>query len=154
MSVKDKWNNFLAEKELKTVGIVVCLDDKQRFLVIRRSDIDDRAGQWTIPGGHIDEEDCTIEEGAIRELHEEANLKCEVCDLVYLGQPKPEKFYFLTQKWTGEVNVDKPNPKTKQIEHDDWKWATIEELKEIEKSEFPIYLLEKALKLAGFDENE
>ena len=154
MSVKDKWNNFLAEKELKTVGIVVCLDDKQRFLIIRRSDIDNRAGQWTIPGGHIDDEDCTIEEGAVRELYEEANLKCEVCDLVYLGQPKPEKFYFLTQKWTGEVNVDKPNPKTKQIEHDDWKWVMIEELKEIENSEFPIYLLEKALKLAGFDKNE
>jgi len=149
-----KWNIYLTEKELNTVGIVVCLDDKQRFLVIRRSNIDDRGGQWTIPGGHIDEEDCTIEEGAIRELYEEANLKCEVCDLTYLGQPKPEKFYFLTQKWSGDVNVDKPNPKTDKIEHDDWKWATIEELKEIENSEFPIYLLEDALKLSGFDENE
>ena len=149
-----KWNIFLTEKELKTVGIVVCLDDKQRFLIIRRSDIDDRAGQWTIPGGHIDEEDCTIEDGAVRELYEEANLKCEVCDLTYLGQPKPEKFYFLTQKWTGEVNVDKPNPKTNQIEHDDWKWVTIEELKEVEDNEIPIYLLRKSLKLAGFDENE
>ena len=151
--MNNKWNIFLTEKELKTVGIVVCIDDKQRFLIIRRSDIDDRAGQWTIPGGHIDDEDCTIEDGAVRELYEEANLKCEVCDLVYLGQPKPDKFYFLTQRWTGKVNVDKPNPKTKQIEHDDWKWVTIEELKEIEYSEFPIYLLEKALKLAGFDEN-
>ena len=151
--MNNKWNIFLTEKELKTVGIVVCIDDKQRFLIIRRSDIDDRAGQWTIPGGHIDDEDCTIEDGAVRELYEETNLKCEVCDLVYLGQPKPDKFYFLTQRWTGKVNVDKPNPKTKQIEHDDWKWVTIEELKEIEYSEFPIYLLEKALKLAGFDEN-
>lgn len=151
--MNNKWNIFLTEKELKTVGIVVCIDDKQRFLIIRRSDIDDRAGQWTIPGGHIDDEDCTIEDGAVRELYEEANLKCEVCDLVYLGQPKPDKFYFLTQRWTGEVNVDKPNPKTKQVEHDDWKWATIEELKEIENSEFPIYLLRDALKLAGFDEN-
>tara|TARA_B100000900_G_scaffold372767_1_gene352891 strand:- start:652 stop:1110 length:459 start_codon:yes stop_codon:yes gene_type:complete len=152
--MNNKWNIFLTEKELKTVGIVVCLDEQQRFLIIRRSNIDDRGGSWTIPGGHIDDEDCTIESGAVRELFEETNLKCEICDLTYLGQPKPEKFYFLTQKWSGDINVDKPNPKTDKIEHDDWKWSTIEEIKEIENTEFPIYLLEKALKLAGFDENE
>ena len=92
-----KWNKFLTEGELKTVGVVACLNDKQQFLVIRRSDIDDRKGQWTIPGGHVDENDCTIEHGAARELEEEANLTCDVCNLIYLGQPKPEKFYFFTQ---------------------------------------------------------
>lgn len=149
MSV-DKWKSFLVEKELRTVGIVVCLDDKQRFLIIRRSDIDHRAGQWTIPGGHIDEEDDSIESGAVRELMEETNLDCSVNDLVYLGQPKPDKFYFLTQKWTGELDVDKPNPVTGLVEHDKWMWATIEQIKDIENTEFPIYLLEEALKTAGF----
>ena len=104
-----KWNSFLTEGELKTVGIVVCLNDKQQFLVIRRSNIDHREGQWTIPGGHIDEEDDSIEAGAVRELYEEADLKCNVSDLIYLGEPKDKKYYFLTTKWTGEVNVDKPN---------------------------------------------
>ena len=51
------------------------------------------------------------------------------------------------------MNVDKPNPHTGQVEHDDWKWLTIEQVKDLENSEIPIYLLEKALKLAGFDEN-
>ena len=150
----NKWNKFLTEGELKTVGIVACLNDKQQFLVIRRSDIDDRKGQWTIPGGHVDKNDCTIEHGAARELEEEANLTCDVCDLIYLGQPKPEKFYFFTQKWTGEVKVNKPNPKTGEIEHDGWKWLTINKIKDLDDSEIPIYLLEKALKIAGFDKNE
>ena len=57
----NKWNKFLAEGELKTVGIVACLNDKQQFLVIRRSNVDDRGGQWTIPGGHIDDKDNSIE---------------------------------------------------------------------------------------------
>jgi 8-oxo-dGTP pyrophosphatase MutT (NUDIX family) len=149
----NKWKQFLTEGELKTVGIVACLNDEQQFLIIRRSDIDDREGQWTMPGGHIDEKDCTIEHGAVRELEEEANLTCDVCDLTYLGQPKPEKFMFFTQKWSGDVKVDKPNPETDEIEHDDWKWATIEDIKDIENTEIPIYLLEKALKLAGFDKN-
>ena len=148
----NKWNKFLTESELKTVGVVACLNDKQQFLIIRRSDIDDREGEWTIPGGHIDENDCTIEHGAARELKEEANLICDVCDLIYLGQPKPEKFYFLTQKWSGEVKVNKPNPETGEIEHDDWKWLTIDEIKELENSKIPNYLLEKALEISNNDD--
>ena len=150
----NKWKSLLFEKELKTVGIVVCLDEKQRFLIIRRSDIDHRAGQWTIPGGHIDDDDDSVESGAVRELYEETNLKCKISDLVYLGEPKPEKYYFLTQKWTGSINVDKPNPETGKIEHDDWKWLTIEEIKQMENTEFPTYLLEEALKTAGFHSDE
>jgi hypothetical protein len=45
------------------------------------------------------------------------------------------------------VNVDKPNPKTDEIEHDDYKWATINDIKDIDDTEIPIYLLEKALEM-------
>jgi 8-oxo-dGTP pyrophosphatase MutT (NUDIX family) len=143
-----KWKKFLTEGELKTVGIVVCLDDEQQFLIIRRSDIDKRAGQWTMPGGHIDDEDGSIEAGAVRELEEEANLVCKVSNLRYLGKKGKNKHYFLTQKWSGSVNIDKPNPKTNEIEHDAYKWVTIEEIKEIEDTKIPIYLLEKALEIS------
>ena len=142
------WNMFLTEGELKDVGIVVCLNDEQQFLIIRRSDVDERVGQWTIPGGHIDEEDNSIEAGAIRELDEETNLKCKISDLIYLGEPKKNKYYFLTTKWSGEINVDKPNPHTGQVEHDDYKWLTINEIKDLDNSEIPIYLLEKALEMS------
>ena len=54
--MKHKWNKFITEGERKTVGIAICLNDEQQFLIIRRSDIDHRAGQWTFPGGHIDDE--------------------------------------------------------------------------------------------------
>ena len=148
----NKWNKFLTEGELKTVGIVACLNDKQQFLVIRRSDVDDRAGQWTMPGGHIDDDDLSIEAGAVRELKEEAGLICKISDLTYLGDPKPEKFMFFTQKWTGNVNVDKPNPKTGEIEHDAYKWLTIDEIKELENSKIPNYLLEKALEISKNDD--
>ena len=142
------WERFIAESETKIVGIVVCLNDKQQFLIIRRSDIDERAGQWTIPGGHIDEDDRSIEAGAVRELDEEADLLCDTSDLIYLGEPKPKKFYFLTTKWSGTVNVNKKNPKTKKQEHDSFKWATIDDIKDIANSEIPIYLLEKALEMS------
>ena len=148
MPLTSEWYSYLTEGELKTVGVVVCLNDQQQFLIIRRSNIDARSGQWTIPGGHIDDEDGSIEAGAVRELEEEANLVCNVGDLKYLGLQNNKKHYFLTQKWTGEVDVDKPNPKTGEIEHDDYRWATIEEIKDIDDTEIPIYLLEKALEMA------
>ncbi|HBQ58107.1 MAG TPA: hypothetical protein DD671_00350 [Balneolaceae bacterium] len=143
-----KWEKFLIEGELNTVGIVVCLNDKQQFLLIRRSNIDERAGQWTLPGGHIDDEDNSIEAGAVRELKEEANLFCKISDLKYLGKKGKNKYYFLTQKWTGNVDVSNPNPKTKEVEHDDYKWVTIDNIKEIEDTTIPIYLLEKALEIS------
>ena len=148
------WENYLTENELKIVGVVACLNNKQQFLIIRRSNIDEREGQWTLPGGHIDTEDRSIESGAVRELDEETNLLCQTDNLVYLGMPKPKKYYFLTQKWSGNVDVKKPNPHTGQVEHDDWRWATVEQIKDIANSEIPIYLLEKVLKIAGFDSNE
>ena len=46
------------------------------------------------------------------------------------------------------MKIDKPNPKTDEIEHDDYKWVSIEEIKEIEDTEIPIYLLEKALEIS------
>ena len=146
--MKYKWNKFLTEGELKIVGIVVCLNDEQQFLIIRRSGIDKRAGQWTIPGGHIDDEDNSIEQGAVRELKEETGLECRPDDLVNLGAHGPKKHYFFTQTWSGAINIDIPNPKTGEIEHDDYKWATINDIKDIENSEIPIYLLEKALEMS------
>ena len=151
--MKYSWNDFLTEGELKTVGVVVCLNDEQQFLIIRRSDIDERGGQWTLPGGHIDDEDSSIESGALRELEEEAGLTCETSDLTYLGEPRDKKHYFLTQKWSGTVDVDKPNPKTDEIEHDAYKWATIDDIKDIENTEIPIYLLEKALEISKNETN-
>ena len=146
--MKHTWKSFLTEKELKTVGIIICIDQNDKILVIRRSNIDHRAGQWTLPGGHIDDEDNSIEDGAIRELEEESGLSCTVDTLVNLGTHGPKKHYFYTTAWTGEVDVDRPNPKTGEIEHDDYKWCTVDDIKDIENSEIPIYLLEKALEMS------
>ena len=54
----------------------------------------------------------------------------------------------MTQKWSGTVDVNVPNPKTGLIEHDDYKWASFTDIKDIDNSEIPIYLLEKALEMS------
>ena len=148
MSINENWNNFLTEEDLKAAGIIVCMDDDQQFLIIRRANAAERTGQWTIPGGHIDDEDASIEAGSIRELKEETNLNCSEENLVFLGEPKPQKYYFYAKEWSGTVDVLIPNPKTNEIEHDKYRWATIDEVKDIDNSEIPIYLLEKALEMS------
>ena len=148
MSLTDKkWNDFVSKDKIKAAGIVICFDDKDRVLIIRRSSIDKRAGQWTIPGGHIDEKDVSIEAGAARELKEETNLSCNADALIYIAEPKPEKFYFLAPSWSGDVDVNIPNPETGEVEHDDYRWASIEDIKDIDNTEIPIYLLDKALEI-------
>jgi len=151
--MKYAWDKFINVNASQEAGIVICFDTESRILILRRSDVDERAGQWTIPGGHIDEEDASIEAGAARELEEETGLKCLIDDLIYVGEPKPQKYYFIATKWTGTVDVLIPNPKTGEIEHDKYRWATIEEIKDIDNSEIPIYLLEKVLEMSKNETN-
>jgi 8-oxo-dGTP pyrophosphatase MutT (NUDIX family) len=145
--MKHEWNKLLNIDSEREAGIIVCLNDNNEFLILRRAPIDDRGGQWTVPGGHIDGDDRSIVHGAIRELKEETDLTCLEEDLVYLGEPKPLKYYFLARKWSGDVNISIPNPESGEIEHDAFRWAAIDEIKDIDNSEIPIYLLEKALEI-------
>ena len=148
MQINSKWEDFVDDDKPKAAGIVVCMDDDNNFLIIRRSNIDERMGQWTLPGGHIDDKDRSIEMGAIRELEEETGLTCSRANLFFLEEAKPDKFYFWAKEWSGEVDVLIPNPETGLIEHDSYKWASINDIKDIEDSEIPIYLLEKALEMS------
>jgi 8-oxo-dGTP pyrophosphatase MutT (NUDIX family) len=148
-----KWVKFINEGEQLAAGIVVCIRDNSQILILRRSNIDERSGEWTLPGGHIDNSDRSIEAGAVRELKEETNLDCSVNDLQFLGEPKPEKYYFFAKQWVGDVKVDIPNPKTGEIEHDDHKWVTVDDVKELEDTKIPIYLLEKALEISKNENN-
>jgi len=51
----------------------VCLDESSRLLLCRLSDITERPGWWTLPGGGIDFGEHP-EAGALRELREETGL--------------------------------------------------------------------------------
>ena len=155
MSLKYKitWTNFLNEvkKKHKTVGFVMCLNKNGEFLIIKRGPGEaTKEGYWDLPGGHIDDEDKSIEKGVLRELKEETNLEAYEKDLKFIQKTDSddaEKFYYATKTWSGEIKF-KPNPKTGIIEHTDAKWKTIEEIKDdksLELRTFPIYLLDEAL---------
>jgi ADP-ribose pyrophosphatase YjhB (NUDIX family) len=59
----------------------VCIDESSRLLLCRLSDITERPGWWTLPGGGIDFGEHP-EEGALRELHEETGLVGKIVELL------------------------------------------------------------------------
>lgn len=149
-----------------TAGIVACFNDKQQFLIVKRSSTDRiHPGYWEWPGGHVDDDDHSIESGSARELQEEANVTCKVEDLKYFAVQKfkrpavedPNKdlqvtrYFYITTKWTGEAKIV-PNPTTGILEHDDLRWATKEEILSLENTEITDYLLDKALSMVTTDE--
>jgi ADP-ribose pyrophosphatase YjhB (NUDIX family) len=143
---------FNEVKKRKTVGFVICIAENDEFLIIKRSaEEGTKEGYWDLPGGHIDDEDKSIEKGILRELKEETNLEAYENDLQYIQKINSEdanKYFYAIKTWSGEIKF-KPNPKTGVIEHTEAKWKTIEEIKDdksLELRTFPIYLLDKALK--------
>ena len=142
------WTTFLNEDKKKEIASVICVTDEQKILILRRSKTDKhKADFWDLPGGHIDPSDDSLEAGAARELQEEAGLKTSTGDLMYVTRRelhRATRYTFVTTNWSGTVQL-KPNPKTDILEHDDYKWATIEEIKELEQSIIPNYILRKAL---------
>ena len=159
------WDKFIRETTNPKViaGIVACVDEEERFLIVKRSKTDRlHPGYWEWPGGHIDETDESIEEGAARELLEEANVQTKVSDLIYFAvqrftrpaieDPNKElhvtRYFFITKNWTGDPKIV-PNPETGILEHDDLKWATKEEILSLDNSEIDNYLLDKAVKAIG-----
>tara|TARA_R100000664_G_scaffold1410_1_gene3582 strand:- start:422 stop:892 length:471 start_codon:yes stop_codon:yes gene_type:complete len=148
-----KWNIFINETDgvENLASRVVCVGPNDTILIIKRAEgSPSGAEKWDIPGGHVDTKDNSFEEAAIRELFEETCLNFDEEDLTYLGRRDWRRdvvYYYGIFVPKGEVRL-LPNPESGVIEHTDYEWATIDQIKEYEKQDltvFPIYLLRMAL---------
>jgi len=156
-----KWQNFIDEvkKKHKTIASVICVNENNEILLIKRSKTDpSKPGYWDLPGGHVDDEDKSIELGAIRELREETTLEVDEKDLIYVVKQEREgasKYIYATTIWSGSVNFVE-NPKSGIVEHSDSRWVTIDQIKDDESLElrtFPAYLLDEALEKLNNDQD-
>lgn len=146
-AIMQEWREFVTEQNNREVGSCIIVDNKDRVLILLRGSTDPwKPGWWDLPGGHLDGDEMPME-GAAREAEEEAGLT--VRNLQKVGM-KPigrmVKYFFVTRDYDGSVSL-KPNPKTGIVEHDEYKWATIEELAGFRESLVPVNMVRKALNL-------
>jgi len=148
-----KWRIFIKRgKDLEGLAArTICVDEKNRILLIKRAPGSETgAGKWDIPGGHVDEDDSSLEAAAQRELFEETNIFYPESDLIYVGRNdwKGDKVYYYAFPYNRDKILLLPNPESGFVEHTNYEWATSDQIKEYEKQElttFPIYLLRMAL---------
>lgn len=115
------------------VAVVVVIRGDGKILLVRRSPGDFRAGEWEVPGGHVDPGE-TATQAAVREVKEEVGLDVEILPLV------DQRFSFFDLRGTADWGVmfgarllnpttadgwklsRWPEPKLKLDEHDQYMW--------------------------------
>jgi 8-oxo-dGTP pyrophosphatase MutT (NUDIX family) len=132
----ENWREYINEGRNKEVVSCIVFDENYNILIIRRSETDPwRPGFWDLPGGNIDPGE-TPKQTAIRETEEETNLIVEKKDLIPVGS-KPMsgtyRYYYATKDWQGEIEF-KMNPESGFIEHDEYKWVNIEDIKNLDNN--------------------
>lgn len=122
---------YIGHRPILMVGAtILVLDEQNRLLMMRRSDI----GSWGIPGGATEPGE-VVENAAKREALEETNL--EIGDMLLFGVFSGPEFYFkypngdevynvtivyLARDWQGEVKLND--------EHTAWRWFPVHEIPE------------------------
>ena len=75
------------------VGVGVIIVDSDQLLMIRRGH-GPAAGDWSIPGGHVERGE-TLAEAVVRELREETGLEGVCADFVGWDEKIGEEFHFV-----------------------------------------------------------
>lgn len=111
------------------VSKVLIQNSEGKFLAVQKSEDYQgfTGGKWELPGGRIEEEEGRFD-AARREVKAETGL--EPVDLRDLVRVKVEKnhcvncWIIFTEEFSGEVSLSE--------EHQDWKWVSAEEFREME----------------------
>ena len=138
----------------KQVANVVILDKNDHFLIIKRTKTaPTHPLHWDLPGGHVEKGESN-EEAAIREALEETNLI--ISDLQDVKVPDSFRNFFITKKYSGNIEF-KENSESGFVEHNDFKWVSIEDYKKLEnlsiKPEEIEIVMKNQSKKALFEQN-
>lgn len=128
----------------KNIVNTIIIDKAGSFLTIKRTKTAPRhALHWDLPGGHVEEGE-SLEKAAVREAFEETNLKIE--DLRPAKVKNSFRNYFITTKYSGNIEFKK-NPESGFVEHNEYKWVTLEQYKKLPNLSINPKEIEKAMEI-------
>ena len=118
----------------KGAGVLFSTPDGQ-ILLLRRAADDEDGGEWSIPGGKVEDGETTLQ-AAVRETEEETGYKVNPDDLVEWTRRRRNGFIFTTYR----TMVMEPFAVTLSDEHDASQWVSRKDLRTdaaFEESEHP-----------------
>jgi ADP-ribose pyrophosphatase/8-oxo-dGTP diphosphatase len=125
--------NKSMKKKVASAGLGVILEENGKVLLGKRHFDPDKAdsefrsaGVWSLPGGKLDWGE-TLEEGAVREVKEEAGITIRDPKVISVHNHMNEYAHFVTvgmivKKWRGKPKVMEPDEIT------EWKWFSLDKL--------------------------
>lgn len=113
--------NFKQENTLFLVGGKVLIQKDDKILLLQRSDKSGRGGEWSFPGGAVENEDAI--EGIQREIDEELVIKVRNIHpftvRTYFEKKPTIIIGYVCDYESGEIDLN--------WEHDDFKWLSPDE---------------------------
>lgn len=114
------------KNSIAVVALVLFIRPQQKYLIMRRNQKQSGAGSWEFPGGKVESGE-TFEQALHREIVEEVGLNLVEQQMKYLMShehhygEKRIHLHFYMYELQSTVDI-------KLIDHDDYKWCSLDEL--------------------------
>tara|TARA_B100000683_G_C12295118_1_gene475665 strand:+ start:28 stop:447 length:420 start_codon:yes stop_codon:yes gene_type:complete len=120
-NIYDNWRRFLSEKkDTDKIAKAVVMKDGMALLLKRSNYMKKYAGEWDLPGGHVQEEE-SIEDGLRREVEEETGLKIKAPKQL---SSDGRMHYYRADADDSDIELSD--------EHTEHKFVSVEDLEEME----------------------
>ena len=115
---------------MQEISKTIIKKDDQYLILLRAKKCKHFPNVWDFPGGKVEAGESFLQ-AAFREAKEESNLNVEISQEIKHSRFQNENYdlsfhYFEAKSYTGDVKISE--------DHDDFKWASKEELEKLELS--------------------
>ena len=121
------------KKDTDKIAKAVVMKGDKALLLKRSNYMKKYAGEWDLPGGHVQEEE-SLEDGLRREVEEETGLKIKYPEKLYSDG---RMHYYKAEMEDAEVKLSE--------EHTEYKFVSAEDLKDMEVPSKYLKQLKQAL---------
>jgi len=128
------------------INVSVIVTHNKQVLLMQRSLTDDYfPGAWGIPGGYMEPDEVYLEETAVRETMEELGVKIRPTGVIANNRNNGTDTFYIVVSAELVNPDDYPNNITLSDEANDFKWASKEDIDNLEFTPYTIDRVHKAL---------